>query len=208
MKALATFLLSLSVMPITAQAQDGSRMRATIRSGMELAYQVVDGLAVFEGDVIVGTAEEVAGWSTEEWRLASGRLSGGIRTAAPPGNRENGTPCLWPGGVIPYVIDDDVPGRDRILRAIREWDTKTVLRFVERTSQHQDYLHYTLGSVSGTRLCAGDSPGNVVIQIEPGKHYEDILHGIGHAIGLAHEQQRKDRDRWVTVFSENIAATP
>ena len=209
MKAPATFLLPLSLIPIIAQAQIGSHVRTTMRVGMELPYQVVDGLAVFEGDVILGTAEEVAGWSTEEWRLASGRQSSRLRTAASPGNRQDGTPCIWPGGIIPYVIDDDVPGRDRILRAIGEWDTRTVLRFVERTSQHQDYLHYTLGSVSGTWLCAGDSPGNVVIQIEPGgSNYEVILHGIGHAIGWAHEQQRRDRDRWVTVFSENIAATP
>ena len=209
MKALAALLLTLSLIPITAQVQDVSRVRTTMHFGKELAYQTVDGLAVFEGDIILGTAEEVTKWRTEEWRLATRRLSGRMGTAAPSGSRQDGSPCLWPGGIIPYVIDDDVPGRDRILRAIREWDTKTVLRFVERTSQHQDYLHYTVGSVSGTRLCAGDSPGNVVIQIAPGGNgYEVILHGIGHAIGWAHEQQRRDRDRWVTVFSENIAGTP
>ena len=208
MKALAAILLTLSLIPITAQAQDGSRFRTTMHFGTELAYQTVDGLAVFEDDIILGTAEEVTRWRTEEWRLATGRLSGRMGTAAPAGNRQNGSPCLWPDGIIPYVIDDNVPERERILRAIREWDTKTVLRFVERTAQ-QDYLRFALGSVSGTWLCAGDSPGNVVIQIEPGgSNYEVILHAIGHAIGWAHEQQRRDRDRWVTVFSENIAATP
>ena len=209
MKALATFLLSLSLMPITAQAQDGSGVRATMRSGMELAYQVVDGLAVFESDVILGAAEEVAGWSTEEWRLASGRLSGGIRTGVPYRNHQDGSPCIWPGGIVPYVIDDDVPGRDRILRAIREWDTKTVLQFVERTSQ-RDYLRFALEPVAGSYLCREDTPGEQIQgQRGPdGNNYEVILHGIGHAIGLSHEHQRRDRDRWVSVFSENVAATP
>ena len=187
-------------------AQDGAAVRTTIFRGAEIAYEVIDGLAVYGGDVILGTAEEVAGWTA-----GSSPWTGGLprpQGAAPAGNRPDGSACLWPGGIIPYVIDDDVPDRDKILRAIREWDTKTVLRFVERTSQ-PDYLHYTVGSVSGTWLCAGDSPGNVVIQIEPrGINYEVILHGIGHAIGWAHEQQRRDRDRWVTVFSENIAGTP
>ena len=189
-----------------AAAQDGTALRTTVFRGAEIAYEVIDGLAIYDGDIILGTAEEVAGWGAE-WSPQTGGLPP-ISRAAPPGRRQNGAPCLWPGGIIPYVIDDDVPGRDRILRAIREWDTKTILRFVERTSQ-QDYLHYTLGSVSGAWLCAGDSPGNVVIQIGPGgSSYEVILHGIGHALGWAHEQQRRDRDRWVTVFSENIAATP
>ena len=129
--------------------------------------------------------------------------------AVPYGKKQDGSPCIWPGGIVPYVIDDDVPGRDRILRAIREWDTRTVLRFVERTSQ-RDYLRFALEPVSGTYLCREDTPGE---QIEgqrgpDGNNYEVILHGIGHAIGLAHEQQRRDRDRWVSVFSENIAATP
>ena len=129
--------------------------------------------------------------------------------AVPYGKKQDGSPCIWPGGVVPYVIDDDVPGRDRILRAIREWDTKTVLRFVERRSE-RDYLRFALEPVSGTSLCREDTPGEQIEgQRRPdGNNYEVILHGIGHAIGLSHEQQRRDRDDWVRVFSENIAETP
>ena len=179
----------------------------TVFRGRVFNYQVVDGMAVHAGDMILGTADEVARWTTERSLLADGLP--GTRGLAPAGFRQDGSPCLWPDGIIPYVIDDGVPGREKILRAIRAWDTKTVLRFVERTSQHEDYLRFTPGSVSGTWLCAGNSPGNVIIQIEPGgSNYEVLLHGIGHAIGLEHEQQRRDRDRYVRVFSENIAATP
>ena len=135
--------------------------------------------------------------------------AGGAWAAVPYGKHQDGSPCIWPGGVVPYVIDDNVPGRDRILRAIREWDTKTVLRFVERTSE-RDYLRFALEPVSGTYLCREDTPGEQ-IEAQRGPHgnsYEVILHGIGHAIGLAHEMQRRDRDHWVTVFSENISAKP
>ena len=160
--------------------------------GMEVPYEVVDGLAVWEGHVILGTAEEVAGWSTESWRIARGNLSGRITTLAPPGKRADGTSCLWPDGVIPYVIDDDVPGRDRILRAIGEWDSKTVLRFVERASHHELYLRFTTGPRSGAWLCQAGVTGELSFSIEPGgSNYEVILHGIGHSIGLAHEQQRR-----------------
>lgn len=129
--------------------------------------------------------------------------------AVPYGKKQDGSPCIWPGGVVPYVIDDNVPGRERVLQAIRTWDTMTVLRFVERTPQHEDYLRFAAGDVSGTYLCREDRPGEQIFQVgSGGSNYEILLHGIGHAIGLAHEQQRRDRDRWVSVFSENIAATP
>ena len=171
--------------------------------GAEMPYEVIDGLAVYDGDIILGTAEEVAGWSAE-W----GGDPPQPRMAAPYQRRQDGSPCIWPGGIVPYVIEDDVPGRDTILRAIREWGTRTVLRFVERTSQ-QNYLRFALGPVSGTYLCREDSPGEQIQLIQPwGNSWEVLLHGIGHAIGLAHEQQRTDRDRYVRVFSENIAATP
>ena len=129
--------------------------------------------------------------------------------AVPYGRKQDGSPCIWPGGVVPYAIDDDVPGRDRILRAIREWDTKTVLRFVERTSE-PDYLRFALAPLAGGYLCREDNPGEQIQTVErpDGSSYEVLLHGIGHAIGLSHEQQRGDRDDWVRVFSENIAATP
>ena len=134
----------------------------------------------------------------------------GVWGAVPYGKKQDGSPCIWPGGVVPYVIGDNVPGRERILQAIRTWDTKTVLRFVERTPQHEDYLRFAAGAVSGTYLCEEDRPGEQIFQVGSGggNNYEILLHGIGHAIGLAHEQQRRDRDRWVRVFSENIAATP
>ena len=206
-KTPAGFLV-LMLTAIAAQAQDGCRARTALIRGMELPYEVVDGLAVYGGDVILGTADEVAGWSARRSPLTGGLPR--ARSAVPYGKEQDGSPCLWPDGIVPYVIDDNVPGRDTIVRAIREWDTKTVLRFVERTPQHADYLRFTLGPVSGTYLCSEhSSPGAKVILIEPGgNNYAVLLHGIGHAITLEHEQQRKDRDRWVRVLSENVAATP
>ena len=199
-KTLAGVVL-ITLITSAAQAQDGSRVRTALFDGIELPYEVVHGLAIHAGDIILGRAEEVAGWSLER--------SSEVARAVPSGHRPSGIFCIWPNGIIPYLIDDNVPGRERILRAIRAWDTKTVLRFVERTSQHEDYLRFGSGSVSGTWICNGDSPGEQIFQIQPGgSNYEVILHGIGHAIGLEHEQQRRDRDRYVRVFSDNIAATP
>lgn len=189
---LATVLLLIASTPVAVQAQDGSRVGTVTIRGMTLPYEVVEGLAV-SGDIILGTVDEVAD-------LASGRV-------ATYGTHQDGSPCIWPDGLVPYVIDDDVRERDLILRAIREWDTRTVLRFVERAPQHADYLRFASGPHSGAWLCRDSTPGEQMFTLD-NVNWEILLHGIGHAIGLSHEQQRKDRDQWVTVFSEDIAGTP
>ena len=43
-----------------AKGQDGSPFRTTMFHGLELPYEVVDGQAVYAGDIIPGTAEEAA----------------------------------------------------------------------------------------------------------------------------------------------------
>ena len=192
---------------VAAAGQDGAAVRTTIFGGAEIAYEVIDGLAVYQGDIILGTAEEVAAWSAEP-PSASGGPAGGIRHAAPSGYRQDGSLCIWPDGIIPYVIDADVPtpAREGVLDSIRTWDTQTVLRFVERQPHHEHYLRISIGPLAGTWICRDGGPGVQTFVIPPWR--QSHLHGIGHVIGLEHEQQRRDRDDWLTVFRDNISATP
>ena len=211
MKTIAGFLL-ITVTAAGAYAQDGSRVRIAMIRGMELPYEVVDGLAVHAGDIILGTTEEVAAWSSE--RVQPGKPGNGgppVARAVPNGYFPSGLLCTWPDGIVPYVIDDNVPRSLKavILDAIRMWDTQTVLRFVERTPQHDRYQRYTMGSISGARICRQETgPVEQVHQVALGDDLLSLLHNIGHQIGLEHEQQRRDRDHWLTVFRDNIAETP
>jgi len=54
----------------------------------------------------------------------------------------------------------------------------------------------------------GSRSSNVVIQtinLDPnGCGFGQVVHEIGHIIGLSHGQNRPDRDRFVDVFSGNI----
>ena len=201
-------LVALALIALTAVhafAQHGSGVRTVMIHGREVPYEIVDGLAVHAGDIILGTAQEVATWPPTARRGPPGLLP--ARQAVPSGYDSSGLFCIWPDGIIPYVIEDNVPeqARSEILKAIRSWDTQTVLRFVERTPRHEDYLRFTLGPWSGTWICGYGVQDVVVGEYESASN---MVHVIGHAIGLAHENQRRDRDRWLTVFGDNISRTP
>ena len=148
-------LLCAVLSSVFAFAQDGAAVRTTIFRGAEIAYEVIDGLAVYQGDIILGTAEEVAGWTAQSSPLTS-RRSPLVRGAVPRGYGRSGLFCTWPDGVVPYVIDADVPPRERqqLLEAIRTWNDQTVLP----SSLGNRCTRTTCASLSGLRVEAGPAP--------------------------------------------------
>ena len=182
-----------------AVAHNGSDPRTTMFHGMELPYEVVDGWAVHAGDIILGTAEEAAAYAPERVRTSSSDAPLVQGLASYP------TEVLWPRGIVPYVIDADVPKREWILEAIRIWNDETVVRFVERTTE-RDYLRFAVREAGCFGVFGrGFDGGEQIMPIEPrGCPVPITLHELGHAVGMWHEQQRKDRDRYMRVFRENI----
>ena len=205
--SMVTFVAAMLItaIPVSAPAQDVPRLRTTTYHGMELPYEVIDGLAIHAGDMILGTADEAVAHSP--WRVAKRSrdfvsVDDRVRHALPPCCPE----ILWPQGVIPYVIDDDVPRPEWILEAMGLWTEQTVVQFVEQSTE-RDYLRFAVREPGCTGVFGrGFDGGERVMPIGRGGCSVPItLHELGHAIGLGHEQQREDRDRWVRVFRENIA---
>src|ERR1700716_855821 len=56
----------------------------------------------------------------------------------------------WPDGVIPFVIDSDIPRPERIHDAIVQWIEDTPIRLVPRTNQ-TDYVRFVRENNDG--LC-------------------------------------------------------
>lgn len=140
--------------------------------------QIKDGHAILGGDVDLGPIDELR------------------ERAAAQANKSIADPAFehWPNGRVPYVIEAGFEQRNRALiqSVLRQWENGTGIRFVPRTTEE----HYVnlVGTRSGT--CT-TYPYTSPLRVEA----QDwcLAHEIGHALGLLHEHQRRDRDTYVKV---------
>lgn len=178
-----------------------------------LNYANMDGLAIFEGDIILGTVEEVeaalqAGADAVKMILDAGGVvndtgpvlqSIGITEGA---NRVN----RWPDGRIPYQIASSLTSPSRVTDAIAHWESRTRIRFVLRTAanatQFPDYVEFVGGSGCSSQV--GRRGGRQIVTLGTSCSVGNAIHEIGHTIGLWHEQSREDRDTFVRIQWANI----
>jgi hypothetical protein len=185
-----------------------------ILRGKQIAYEVIGGMAVYQGDIILGKPVDVA----------AGRFSGrfavrnrqGLRpqsaTIAPNLLSSTG---LWPvvNGVVrvPYtianpatdpiypLINDAINKSNSQLAGVVQWAPATtsdvnLVNFDFNTSDMSGSCEAIVGMEGGTQAIGGS--GNCTTGT--------ILHEMGHALGLLHEQSRIDRDTYVNYMEQNI----
>ncbi|KAH9509410.1 hypothetical protein Btru_045825 [Bulinus truncatus] len=112
---------------------------------------------------------------------------------------------LWKNGVIPYVFNSTFPTQDRdaILGAMSEWEKATCIRFRLATVQDTDIVVFRDGRRCSTNI-GRIGREQVVTLAKSCRSKRILIHELGHVIGLIHEHQRHDRDKYVKVILENV----
>ncbi|MDX1696114.1 MAG: M12 family metallopeptidase [Ketobacteraceae bacterium] len=110
---------------------------------------------------------------------------------------------IWPEGIVYYKISDDLGRTSRVYHAIETWEelTNGMVQFVERTTE-TNYIEVINGN--GCYSSVGMVGGRQTLSLDDGCGHGTAIHEFGHALGLWHEQSRRDRDEYVKINWCNI----
>jgi hypothetical protein len=164
--------------------------------GVPVEHEVIDGLAIVEGDIVLGPADMLEraapGVRGEQFTRGTGLSSAGR---------------LWPGGVVPYTVAADAPNPSRIAAAVAHWNEKLggSIKLQARTNEAV-YLSFVKASSASTCASYIGRLGMAAQPIFIGSYCStgNVIHEVGHALGLYHEHVRLDRDKHVAIQWPNI----
>jgi hypothetical protein len=149
----------------------------------EVQYDIIGNLAVIEGDIELGNINEL-------------KLQSNLKSVG-----RSKQQFIWKDGVIYYEIHSNAPNKERINQAIDHWNQNTDLILVPRSGD-QDYVQFEAGQ--GCTSPVGRQGGKQHIRLFENCSRGNMIHEIGHAAGLWHEQSRADRRNHINVHFTNI----
>lgn len=151
-----------------------------------IVYENRNGKAITEGDIILGKIASLGSVITSV---------GGTR---------------WPEGIAPYKIDKDLPShtRESLEEAIKIWEATTGVRFIEINKGNEEkYPNYFYVQPQEGRSCSSEvglKGGSQDLILSARCTTMNIVHELGHVLGLWHEQSRQDRELYVQIIWDNI----
>lgn len=145
-------------------------------------YELVDGVAIAEGDIVLGTLEEI-----------EQQQKGVVRTDR-----------VWPLRTLVYRFHADLTTtqKSRINSAMSHWTAQTGVSFRTQANNEGAYVEFVPGT-DGCSSSVGRTGSRQELKVGNCSS-GSIIHEIGHAFGFEHEHTRADRDNTLDYFEDRV----
>jgi hypothetical protein len=188
-------------------------LRTTFLHGKQITYEVRDGLAIYQSDMVLGQAADVAAGALNGRPAANNQNSVHPNSITIEPNFFSPT-GLWPvvNGVarVPYTITNvNSANTSNINAAIAESNSQLagVVQWEPATSSDVNYVNFDFDPTNLSGACeayVGMIGGPQTIGGSINCTTTTIMHEMGHVLGLFHEQSRADRNTYVNYMEQNI----
>ena len=163
---------------------------------VNVAFSVVGSRAVFEGDIDLGMADELAP-SIPLKDIKSDEMQSVVISD---------TSKRWPLGRVPY---EPPPASSPIAQIVQEAIASLTrsaggVIFTAKQPTDGSFLVFEVSAFCSSKV--GRAGGRQVIHLSPDATAGNAIHELCHALGLWHEQSRSDRDAHVRILWANILA--
>ncbi len=180
---------------VPAWARSPAPVLQGVFRGRPVTYAIVNGRAIFEGDIILDHVTRLP------------QRQQGVR---PEAVGVAYAQYLWPAGTqgvaeIPYIITSPAQQLNAALSAFNA-TFAGVIQFVPRGSQ-TDYVNFDFNPSNLSGQCesnVGRVGGEQTTGGSAACSLGTLLHEMGHVVGLYHEQSRPDRNTYLTVNTGNV----